>query len=240
MRATRFLLAALILGSVSVLLGCESDRGMNAPPRVRESEQQQLVEKARLAVEALRTDKIVGSPVNSSLSTARGVLIFPNLLRAGFGVGAGGGTGVLLGHDTRGWSDPAFYFSGEGSFGLQIGVEAGQVMFVIRNEGALNKIVNGNVNLGVDVSLAVGPVGGGAAGATTTNLGADLLAFSVQEGIFGGATIKGGVINPLIGWNEAYYGPGATPRTIVIERKFHNLRAQGLKRALTEAAVSAR
>jgi len=130
------------------------------------------------------------------------------------------------------WSDPAFYFNGEGSFGLQIGAEAGQVLFVIRNDSALNKIVNGNVNLGADVSVAVGPYGGGAAGATTPNVGADLVAFSVQEGIFGGVAIRGGVISPRQSWNEAYYGPGATPRAIVLENRFHNPGARRLKAAL--------
>jgi lipid-binding SYLF domain-containing protein len=105
-------------------------------------------------------------------------------------------------------------------------------MFVIRNDGAVTKIVDGNVNLGTDVSVAIGPVGGGAAGATTPNLNADLIAFSVQEGLFGGAMIRGGVITPLQGRNEAYYGPGATPRAIVIENRFHNPGAQGLKNAL--------
>jgi lipid-binding SYLF domain-containing protein len=76
---------------------------------------------------------------------------------------------------------------------LQIGAEAGQVMFVVRNEGASQKIVNGNVNLGGDLSVAIGPIGGGVAGATTPNLRADLVAF-MQQGIFGGVAFKGGVI----------------------------------------------
>jgi lipid-binding SYLF domain-containing protein len=223
-----------VIGLALILSGCASQPATNVPPQAQSTEQQQLVDKARLSVEALRADKVVGGAVNSSLAGARAVLIFPNLLRAGFVVGAAGGTGVLLARTANGgWSDPAFYVSGEGSFGLQIGAEAGQVLFVVRSDGALNKIVNGNVNMGGDVSVAVGPFGGGAAGATTPNVGADLVAFSVQQGIFGGATIQGGVINPRQGWNEAYYGPGATPRAIVLENRFRNPGAQGLKTALT-------
>jgi lipid-binding SYLF domain-containing protein len=82
------------------------------------SEQQLLVEKARVAVEELRGDRIVGRTLNDSLRTARGVLVFPNLIRGGLGIGAGGGTGTLLARTATGWSDPAFYFSGEGLFGL--------------------------------------------------------------------------------------------------------------------------
>jgi lipid-binding SYLF domain-containing protein len=221
---------ALLVGGAFALAGCESQQAATVP--AQSSEQQLLVDKARVTVQELRTDRVVGEAVNNALRTARGVLIFPNLLRAGFVFGGSGGAGTLLARQPGGWSDPAFYFSGEGSFGLQLGAEAGKVVFVIQNDGALNKLVNGNVNLGVDLSVAAGPVGGGAGVGVTPNLNADLLAFSVQQGIFAGAAIKGGIITPLHDWNEAYYGPGATPRAIVIEQRFHNPGAQGLRAAL--------
>jgi hypothetical protein len=40
------------------------------------------------------------------------------------------------------------------------------------------------------------------------------------------------LINPMLDWDEAHCGPGATPRSIVIENRFHNPGAQGLKTAL--------
>ena len=233
MRHTSRLIVAIVLCCGPALAGCESERKSTAAGQP--SEQQVLVDKARVTVEELRADRVVGPAVNSALQTARGVLVFPDLVQAGFFVGAGAGTGTLLGRTAPGggWSDPAFYLAAEGSFGLQIGAEAGRVMFVIRNDGALTKIVSGGaVNLGADVSLAVGPVGAGAAAATTPAVGADLLAYSVQAGLFGGVALRGGVITPRTGWNEAYYGPGATPRVIVTENRFHNPGAAGLKQAL--------
>jgi lipid-binding SYLF domain-containing protein len=223
-------LAAFALGSCDTNTAPAPDQ---TPASERPtSEQQLLVDKAQTTVEELRSDRVVGRAVNDALKTARGVLVFPNLVRAGFVIGGGGGTGTLLARTAAGWSDPAFYFSGEASFGLQIGAEAGRVIFIIRNDGALLKIVNGNVNLGADVSIAAGPVGVGAAAAATPNLDADLLAYSVQVGLFGGAGIRGGVIAPRQDWNEVYYGPGATPRAIAIEERFHNPGALGLKNAL--------
>ena len=231
--AVQLVIGLMLIGLPTALSGCSDQATTNkASPSVQESEQQQLVDKARLTVVALRSNSTTASYVNEALREAWGVLIFPNLLRAGFVVGAAGGKGVLLGHTAGKWSDPAFYFTGEGSFGLQIGAEAGQIMFVVRNRGALEKIVNGNVNIGGDLSVAIGPIGAGVSGATTPNMSADLVAFSVQEGIFGGVAFKGGVINPLIDWNEAYYGVGATPRAIVLENRFHNPGAEPLKAAL--------
>jgi lipid-binding SYLF domain-containing protein len=221
---------SLALGTA--LAGCSDDKssGRAAP---YESPQQQLVDKARLTVEALRSNPTLGGPVNENLARAKGVLIFPNLLRAGFFVGAEGGTGLLVGRRADGsWSEPAFVYTGDASFGLQIGAEGGQVIFLVMNDGAMTKLINGNVNLGADVSVAIGPLGGGASGATTPNVGGDLLAFSLQQGIFAGAAIKGGVIAPRIEWNEAYYGPGATPRTIIVDGRFRNPGTRSLRLAL--------
>src|SRR5579883_3484482 len=147
MRVASLLFAFLIVVPIATLSGCAGQRA-EVPPQARESEQQQLIDKARIGVVALRSDRTLAGAVNDALDGAWGVLIFPNLLKAGFVFGAGGGAGVLLGHAEGGWSDPAFYFTGEGSFGLLIGAEASQVMFVVRNRGALEKILNGIVNLG--------------------------------------------------------------------------------------------
>lgn len=226
-RWSGFLMVALCLA----LAGCES--GPATPPRAQISEQQQLVDHARLAVVKLRSGQSpMSGPLNADLARAKGVLIFPDLLQAGFIVGASGGTGVLLARTATGWSDPAFYFSGAGSFGLQIGAEGGSVIFVVMNDGALKKLVNGTgVNLGGDLSIAVGPYGGGAQGATTANLGADLVAFSAQQGIFSGAAVQGGAVQPRQEWNAAYYGPAATPKAI-IAGEVHNRGARGLIEAL--------
>jgi lipid-binding SYLF domain-containing protein len=206
----RLAVAALGLGSVMAVCPSPASQAL-----AQASEQQQLVDKCRLTIEALRGDPNLGRPVNDYLARAHGVLIFPNLMKAGFFVGAGGGQGVLLTHRGTGWSDPVFVYAADASFGLQIGVEGAQIVFAIMNDGAVRKLLNGNANLGGDVSVAVGPWGAGAQGATTPNVGADLVAFSLQQGAFAGVAVKGGVVSPRDSFNEAYYGRGATPERIV-------------------------
>src|SRR5205807_4193913 len=134
----------------------------------------------------------------------RGVVVFPNLMKGGFFFGGGGGQGLLLVRQGQGWSDPVFVYAADASFGLQIGVEGGPVMFAVMNDGALQKLLHGNVDLGGDVSVAVGPIGAGAQGATTPNVGADLVAFAHTQGAYAGAVIKGGVIAPRQEWNAGY------------------------------------
>jgi lipid-binding SYLF domain-containing protein len=206
------LAAALAVGTGSLLTACQN----NAPGQYQAaaSEQQRLVDGSRNAVEALRSNGTLGPTVNDTLAGARGVLIFPNLMQAGFFFGAKGGQGVLLVRQGGGWSDPVFIYAANASFGLQIGVEGGQVMFAVMNDPAVHRLLQGNANLGGDLSVAVGPVGAGAQGVVTT-AAADLLAFSLQQGAFAGVAIQGGVIAPNGDWNQAYYGPGATPDPII-------------------------
>jgi lipid-binding SYLF domain-containing protein len=209
------LAAVLAVALGGALSACQNQNtAATAQPAVA-TEQQQLVDKARLAVEALRGDPNLGPTVNDYIARARGVVIFPNLLKAGFFVGAGGGQGVLLVRQGQGWSDPVFVYAADASFGLQIGAEGGQILFTVMNDGALQKLLHGNANLGGDVSVALGPFGAGVQGATTPNVGADLVAFSLQQGAFAGVAIKGGVVAPRQEWNDAYYGPGASPDQIV-------------------------
>jgi lipid-binding SYLF domain-containing protein len=212
------LLAALLaLGVGALLSACQDTSRTTGQTQAQApaSEQQQLIEKAKVAVQELRGDPVLGPSVNDYLSRARGVVIFPNLMKAGFFVGAGGGQGVLLVRQGQGWSDPVFVYAADASFGLQIGIEGGPILFAVMTDGALQKLLHGNVNLGGDVSAAVGPVGGGLQGATTPNVGADLVAFAHTQGAYAGISVKGGVIAPRQEWNEAYYGPGATPDQII-------------------------
>lgn len=197
------------------------------------TEQQENIDKAKIAVDEMRGDVNMKEPVNKLLKDCKAILVFPNVFKAGFFVGAEGGSGVLLVKGPDGsWSDPAFYVVGSGSFGLQIGAKASQVMLMIMTDGGLDKVMHASVKLGGDVSVAVGPVGAGAQGATTLNAGADLIAFEKSEGIYGGIALDGGVISSRDEWNHAYYGPEASPTAIVIKRQFTNPGSEGLKRAL--------
>ncbi len=196
------------------------------------SEPQQLVEKARLTAERLLTHSEFPT-LRGWMRKAKGVLIIPSLLKAGFVVGGEGGSGVLLSRDRKtGWSDPAFYTLGAGSIGLQIGVQDSQVLFVIMTDKGLEAMIDKQVKLGADASIAVGPKGAGVEAATTAGFGADIYSFSMTRGVFGGVSFEGSVAIEREDWNRSYYGAGATPRAIVLERKFTNPNATSLRKAL--------
>jgi len=88
------------------------------------------------------------------------------------------------------------------------------------------------MKFGGDVSIAAGPLGKTLEASTTTNLEADVYSFGKTAGLFGGVSFEGAGILKRDSWNEGYYGAGATPYAIVIERKFTNPNTQALRDAL--------
>src|SRR5258707_1106880 len=67
---------------------------------------------------------------------------------------------------------------------------------------------------------------------TTTNLDADVYSFAKTSGLFGGLSLEGAGVLKRDSWNVAYYGTGATPYAILIQRRFSNPNAQPLRDAL--------
>jgi lipid-binding SYLF domain-containing protein len=82
------------------------------------------------------------------------------------------------------------------------------------------------------MSVAVGPIGKGIGANTTTNLSADVYTFAKTSGVFGGISLSGAGILKNDDYNTAYYGAGATPYAIVIQRKFQNPNTRALLNSL--------
>ncbi|MEM7221335.1 MAG: YSC84-related protein [Pseudomonadota bacterium] len=203
-----------------------------AQPVQAASEQQELVDKATQTIKDFKAHPDM-TWFRDHLPNAKAVVIVPVLLKAGFIFGGSGGHGMLLvrDNDGTGWSYPAFNFMGSVTFGLQIGGEAAQVVLMVMTDKGVNSMLSTELKLGADVSLAAGPIGAGAQAATT-----DVLAFSMDKGLFGGLTIEGAVIEPGAEWNQAYYGKSVSTRAIVIERMVANAGADALRAAIAGAA----
>ena len=147
--------------------------GLTLP--VSAAEEQDIVEKARITFESFMTDPNMAW-LKENMHSAKGILIVPSLLKAGFVFGGSGGSGVLIVPDakTGKWSDPAFYTIGSVSFGLQIGGEAAEVVMYLRTQKAVDSLLTSSAKLGGDTSISVGPVGAGA----KSNVMADIFSFS--------------------------------------------------------------
>jgi lipid-binding SYLF domain-containing protein len=198
------------------------------------SEAQQLVDKAKLTTEKMLNDPQLQT-LRTWMKSAKGVLVVPSFLKAGFIIGGAGGSGVLLSRDASGsWSSPAFYTIGEGSFGLQAGVQDAEMILVIMTDKGLNALINSEVKLGADASIAVGEIGVGVEGATTAGVGKDIYTYSKTSGFYGGVSVEGAWIRARESLNREYYGPNVTPRAVVLDRQFNNNGAAELRSALAQ------
>ncbi|MBT3558578.1 MAG: lipid-binding SYLF domain-containing protein [Rhodospirillales bacterium] len=169
--------------------------------------------------------------IDKHIPGAAGILILPHVVKGGFIAAAEAGTGVLLARTSDGsWSYPAFYVLGSGSIGLQLGVQDVSMILIIRNQGALQAVIENQGKFGADIGLMLGYVGAGYEGSTTTNLGADIIAFmGPGMGAFGGVSLEGAALIRRNDLNDYYYGAGALPQDIVITGKYTNAGADPLR-----------
>lgn len=146
-----------------------------------------------------------GIPTNI-LSDAECVAIVPSLLKGGFIVGGAYGKGVATCRTDKGWSAPAPFRIEGGSFGLQIGGEAVDLVMVIMNERGMRALLSSKFKLGVDASAAAGPVGRHAEGATDWKMRAQVLTYSRARGVFAGISLNGDLIRQDKDDTRALYG----------------------------------
>ena len=212
-----------------------------AAPQVAwaQANEQAAVDRATAVVEQLRAGP--GAPTNKGelQRKARGIMIFPELVKAGFILGAQGGSGVLLSRDpaTNTWSYPAFYVFGAGSLGLQAGAQISRIVFIIMNDKALNALMADEFKVGAEAGIAIATIGAGAEASTTSAGGTDIYAFAQQPmGLYGGIALQGGVIKPRAVYNREYYGPSARAQDIVLGLATRNPGADGLRNALARAS----
>jgi len=222
---------------VSLLL-CAVVLGCAWPAVAGEAENaQQLVDRATKTLNTFVADKDMGPSLKALLKKARGVLIYPQVLRGAFIVGVSGGSGTFVAYDAKAkkWGGPAFYTIGEASFGLQAGGDASEVVLVALTERGMTALLTTSAKLGADVGVALGPVGAGAE-AATANLSADIVSYSRAKGLYAGISLEGAVVATRDALNKAYYGKEVSPTDIVVKRTVSNKKAAGLVSAVKKAA----
>lgn len=147
------------------------------------------------------------------MSNARGLAII-RVLKIGFGVSGKGGQGVLVARTAQGWSGPSFIGLGGAGWGLQVGAELTDFIFVLNNDAAVRAFSrDGNIKLGADLSAAAGPVGRDLQGAVMST--AAVYTYSRSKGLFAGVSLEGAIIATQKTANERYYGQSIGARSIL-------------------------
>jgi lipid-binding SYLF domain-containing protein len=196
-------------------------------------EAKQIVEKSKITFEEFVGDKNFNW-LQENMHKAKGILIFPEVLKAGFFWGGSGGTGVLLVRDekTGAWSQPAFYTVGSVTFGLQIGAESAEVVMLAMSQKAIDSLFASSFKLGGEIAVAAGPFGAGVNKTVT----ADFISFAKAKGLYTGLNFEGSVVAVRDSLNKGYYGKEVRPLQIIVKKEVSNPVSEGLLGALKKAA----
>jgi SH3 domain-containing YSC84-like protein 1 len=192
-----------------------------------------LVDKAAVTISSLANDKDFAT-LGAAMGKARAVLVFPEVLKAGFILGGSGGSGVLLVRDakTGDWSGPAFYTMGSASLGFQAGASSAEMVMVINSQKALDSLYTNKVKLGGDASVALGPKGAG----TGASISTDFVVYAKAKGAFAGIAVDGSVVDVREKLNAGYYGKAVTPVDILVKREVSSPDSANLQAALKKIA----
>src|SRR3984957_9487479 len=95
-----------------------------------------------------------------------------------------------------GWSAPAPITITGGSWGLQLGGQAIDLVMIVTNDEGMQHLLSSKFKLGADASAAAGPVGRDAAADTDIKMNAEVLTYSRARGLFAGIDLSGAAITP--------------------------------------------
>ena len=153
---------------------------------------------ARLDDSARILNELLAAPdngiPNEVFEDAKCVAVVPSMVKGGFVFGAEHGRGVATCRTDHGWSAPAFFVVTGGSWGLQIGGQAVDLVMLIMNQQGMNDLLSSKFKLGANGSVAAGPVGRDASASTDWKLKAEVLTYSRTHGLFAGLTLNGAVV----------------------------------------------
>jgi lipid-binding SYLF domain-containing protein len=149
------------------------------------------------------------------------IVVVPGVKKAAFIVGGKYGRGFVScrHHDQLGWSAPAAVKVEGGSFGFQIGASETDVIMAVMNRRGAEKLLQSKFTLGVDASVAAGPVGRTASADTDAQMQAEILTWSRARGVFAGIALNGATLRPDDDADKELYHDFTSTREVIEHAK---------------------
>jgi lipid-binding SYLF domain-containing protein len=199
------------------------------PLSAKEKEADRLEESATVLQEVLNIPDAIPQEL---LDRAECVIVVPSVKKFAIGFGGSYGRGVMVcrgGQDFTGpWGAPAMYALEGASFGLQLGGQATDFVFLVMNQRGADSLLRSKTKLGVDASAAAGPKGRTASADTDAYMQTEILSYSRNRGLFAGVSLEGSTLRPDNRASKKVYGREVSAREIVLEGTV-NTPAEGLK-----------
>ena len=171
--------------------------------------QAQTREDARLIIATQVLEEMRAQPDQNIpgwlMERAYGVAVVPDVIKGAFFVGGRHGNGVMSVRDSSGkFSDPVFLSLSGGSWGLQFGAEATDVILVFATRRSVENFARGKFTLGGSASVAAGPLG--RSGEAAAGKDAEIYSYSRSRGLFAGVAFDGSVLRFEPSTNRNFYG----------------------------------
>ena len=185
-----------LLGKLTAL--CVLLAAMSYAVYAKDHDDQTSDELKRIDSAATVLEEIMGAPdkgiPKDVMGSAKCVAVVPSMIKGGFIVGARYGKGVATCRTSSGWSAPAPITIAGGSWGLQFGGEAVDLVMLVMNDKGMEHLLASKFKLGAEGSVAAGPVGRQAEANTDWKMRSEVLSYSRSRGIFAGLELNGAVV----------------------------------------------
>ena len=152
------------------------------------------------------------------MSDAKCIAVIPSMVKIAVGFGGNHGKGVATCRTDNGWSAPAPITITGGSWGLQLGGQAVDLVMVVTNQSGMDHLLSSKFKLGADASAAAGPVGRDAAADTDIKMRSEVLTYSRARGLFAGVDLSGAALTQDKDETRLLYGK-FDPFTEILERQ---------------------
>jgi lipid-binding SYLF domain-containing protein len=129
------------------------------------------------------------------MKDAKCIAVIPSMVKIAVGFGGSHGKGVAVCRLANGgWSAPAPITITGGSWGLQLGGQAIDLVLVVMNQQGMEHLLSSKFKIGADASAAAGPVGRDTGADTDWKMRAELLTYSRARGLFAGVDLSGSAV----------------------------------------------
>ncbi len=188
-----------------------------ASPAMAESKEDKRLLACREVLQEFLEMKEATIP-RSLIDRAKCLAVVPSVKKFALGFGGRWGKGAVSCRTEGGkgpWGPPLMMSLGGGSFGIQIGGQAADVVLLIMNAKGIDYLLKSEFTLGADASVAAGPVGRTGEASTDLRMQAEILSYSRTRGLFAGVALEGAVVKQDKDGNRAVYGEDVSPRELL-------------------------
>ncbi len=214
-------MAMAILFSLPFLAGCSHHPATAATPAGVSAQKADLTSRVDMASRDLTA--LINAPdteiPQTIMAKAKCVAVIPDMVKGGFVFGGKHGRGLGTCRSANGgWTAPAPIALSGGSWGAQIGVQQADIVLLFMNNHALQDLLSNKVKLGVNASVAAGPVGRHAQAATDIEMKSEILSYSRTRGLFAGLDLSGAKVSQDMDTTVAMYGKSVPYNEILTGR----------------------